>query len=121
MRVCMWSHVCVCVCVCVFAETALALMRHPSQWLYAGSESRTLNSSRAAERAFNSATLEQRSRIEEETLVNTNGRKPVVKTLSRGKGWCTHTHTHTQTYQYASCTHTETHTQQTITARHKAL
>jgi uncharacterized membrane protein len=55
-------------------ETVLALLRNPEYAIYGASATRNTRSLAAGEAAFNEASLEERGKIREETLVNVGGR-----------------------------------------------
>lgn len=55
----------------VLQEAALALLRHPQYWVYAGGESNQLRL-QSAEAKFNQLSLAERSKFSEETLSNVN-------------------------------------------------
>lgn len=55
----------------VLQETTLALTRHPEYWAYATSEAQQ-SRLEAAETQFNRLALTERSKVQEETLVNVN-------------------------------------------------
>lgn len=54
-------------------ETVLALLRNPDYWVYASTSSQSLLSACKAEKAFGSMVLDQRSCVQQETLVNLGG------------------------------------------------
>lgn len=56
------------------SETVLALLRNPEYAIYGASATRNTRSLAAGESAFNEASLEERGKMAEETLVNVGGR-----------------------------------------------
>jgi uncharacterized membrane protein len=72
----------------VLQETVLALLRHPEYCVYADSGGVTLSGPEAAEGRFNEASVAERAKMSEETLVNVGGRKrsKASKSTSTGDG-----------------------------------
>lgn len=66
------------------AETVLALMRAPEAVTLASGSSRALRSAQAAEREFGERVVEERARVQVETLSNVGKRG--VRRASLGKG-----------------------------------
>lgn len=58
----------------VLEDTVTALLRHPDYWTHASVSVRSAPLSKA-EAEFNRAALEERLKLDEETLINTSGRK----------------------------------------------
>ncbi len=55
-------------------ESALALMRGSDRWCYVGSSSQTVQSRSEAQQVFEQLSLEERSKLSSETLVNIEGK-----------------------------------------------
>ncbi len=64
------------------AETVLSLLRNPDYCVYAYAKSGTERSPERAETRFNELSMEERGKLEKETLVNVGGRKRAA-TLGR--------------------------------------
>lgn len=73
---------CACVCVCVSAtacllllctEVVLAMLRNPKYCIYGASSQKSCSSTNSLEQAFNNASVKERSKFEQETLVNVGG------------------------------------------------
>lgn len=58
---------------CVVAEVVLALLRNPKYCIYGAASQKTCSSTTSLETAFNSASVKERSKFEQETLVNVGG------------------------------------------------
>lgn len=60
--------------ICADAETILALNRNPDYCVYGFAQCKTTTNSAAAENKFNELSLQERSKIQQETLSNVGGR-----------------------------------------------
>lgn len=69
----------------VDVETILALNRNPDYCVYAAGQSKSTSSPEAAENKFNELCLQERSKIQQETLMNVGGRSGGAS-LKGGKG-----------------------------------
>lgn len=58
----------------VLQETVLSLLRHPEYCIYGAASTKSVRGLDAAEERFNSASMSERSKFEEETLANVGGR-----------------------------------------------
>lgn len=56
------------------AETVLALNRNPDYCVYGAGQSKSTKNPEAAENKFNELSLQERSKIQQETLMNVGGR-----------------------------------------------
>lgn len=56
------------------AETVLSLLRHPDYCIYGQGSTSNQRSLEAGESKFNAMSMEERSKVKEETLVNVSGR-----------------------------------------------
>lgn len=67
----------------MFAEASLALLRNPSYCVYAAASQTTARDQSNLEQAFNTASVSERSKFQEETLVNYGGRRTKKSTTYR--------------------------------------
>ncbi|WIA33133.1 hypothetical protein OEZ86_006285 [Tetradesmus obliquus] len=65
-------------------EVVLALLRNPSYCVYGAASQRPCDSTSSLETAFNKASMKERSKFEQETLVNVAGAAPSRTPLKRG-------------------------------------
>jgi uncharacterized membrane protein len=70
-------------CFGASAEVVLALLRNPSYCVYGAASQRTCDSTSALETAFNKASMKERSKFEQETLVNVAGASPSRSSYKR--------------------------------------
>jgi uncharacterized membrane protein len=70
----------------VLQETTLALLRHPEFCVYGSSGGKQCSSVEQAESRFNEVSLEERSKLAQETLVNAGGKKRRTSTSTSGGG-----------------------------------
>jgi uncharacterized membrane protein len=61
----------------------LALLRNPSYCVYGAASQRTCDSTSSLESAFNKASMKERSKFEQETLVNVAGASPSRSSYKR--------------------------------------
>eukprot|EP00882_Tetradesmus_deserticola_P001291 GHRQ01001395.1.p1 GENE.GHRQ01001395.1~~GHRQ01001395.1.p1 ORF type:complete len:412 (+),score=136.93 GHRQ01001395.1:119-1354(+) len=64
-------------------EVVLALLRNPSYCVYGAASQRTCDSTSSLETAFNKASMKERSKFEQETLVNVSGAAPSRSNFKR--------------------------------------
>ena len=69
----------------VLQETTLALLRHPEFCVYGSSGGKLCNSVEDAEGRFNEVSLEERSKLAQETLVNAGGKKRRTSSAAGGR------------------------------------
>ena len=69
-------------------EAALLLLRHSESWTHVYAESQTVPNLDVAQKVFNQLTIEERSKLSAETLVNVGGRisRKALPTLSEDEG-----------------------------------
>ena len=69
----------------VLQETTLALLRHPEFCVYGSSGGKQCSSVEEAETRFNEVSLEERSKLAQETLVNAGGKKRRSSSTAGGR------------------------------------